>query len=295
MTVRIGISGWRYAGWRGTFYPEGLPQRRELEYAAAHLPTIEINGTFYSLQRPHSFARWHDQTPRDFRFSVKGSRYITHLRRLRDVEQPLANFFAQGVLLLREKLGPILWQFPPRMTLDMALFDAFLSMLPRTTTQAARLARGHDPWLDGRAHTKTDSLRELRYAVEVRNDSFFTPDFIALLRRHGAALVVSDGAAKWRTFEDLTADFVYVRLHGSTQLYVSGYSPAELDRWARKIEAWSRGKDPRTNRHVATPIPAGSPRDVYVYFDNDAKVRAPADAAALLRRLHLAPARRRSA
>ena len=142
MTVRIGISGWRYAGWRGTFYPEGLPQRRELEYAAAHLPTIEINGTFYSLQRPHSFARWHDQTPRDFRFSVKGSRYITHLRRLRDVEQPLANFFAQGVLLLREKLGPILWQFPPRMTLDMALFDAFLSMLPRTTTQAARLARG---------------------------------------------------------------------------------------------------------------------------------------------------------
>lgn len=295
MAVRIGISGWRYAGWRGTFYPEGLAQRRELEFAASRFPTIEINGTFYSLQRPESFAQWHGQTPRGFRFAVKGSRYITHMLKLRGIEKPLANFFAQGVLLLREKLGPVLWQFPAQATLDMDRWDAFLSLLPRTTTEAARLARGHDQRLGGRAHTRADALREVRHCVEVRNDSFFTPEFLALLRRHGVALVVSDGAEKWRTYEDLTAGFVYARLHGSEQLYVSGYTAAELDRWAGKVEAWSQGRDPRAHRHIAAPLPAGRARDVYLYFDNDAKVRAPADAAALIRRVQRPAARRRSA
>ena len=282
--VRIGISGWRYPGWRGHFYPPGLRQRDELAYAARHFDTIEINGTHYSLQRPDFFARWHDETPDGFVFAVKGSRFVTHMKQLRDIEAPLANFFAQGILRLGAKLGPILWQFPPRFCFEPEKLATFFALLPRDTTVAADLARRHDHRLLGRAWTATDRRRRLRHAVEVRHRSFFNPDFTALLRRHSIALVAAD-AAGLPYAEDVTAGFVYMRLHGAQELYASGYSDAELDRWAR-IAAWRAGEQPAEPQLIDPQRhPPRRPRDVYVYFDNDAKVRAPFDAQALRRRL----------
>jgi uncharacterized protein YecE (DUF72 family) len=221
--VCIGISGWRYAGWRGDFYPARLRQDDELSYASRHFDTIEINGTHYSLQRPASFAHWHDETPDDFVFAVKASRFITHMKQLRDIEKPLANFFAQGVLRLGGKIGPFLWQFSPRFRFDAAKLDAFLGMLPRTTEAAAALARHHDHRLAGRAWTKAETRMKLRHAIEIRHPRFLDPDFVALLRRHHVALVFAD-AVDWPYAEDVTADFLYLRLHGSEELYASGYS-----------------------------------------------------------------------
>ena len=285
--VRIGISGWTYKPWRGVFYPEGLPQKRELTYAAETFSSIEINGTFYGLQRPESFAAWYDATPDDFLFAIKGSRYITHMRRLRDIEVPLANFLASGILKLRDKLGPILWQFPPRMKYEPSRFEDFLAILPRDTEEAARLSRRHDGRLDGRAYTQADRRRPLRHAFEIRHESFRCAEFIEQLRRHGAGLVVAD-TVEWPLLMDLTAGFVYCRLHGSEELYVSGYDDAALDRWARLVRAWASGHDPEEAERVLEPSRASRRgRDVYVYFDNDVKVRAPADAASLIRRLGL--------
>jgi len=276
--IRIGISGWRYAGWRGDFYPKGLRQRDELAYAARHLDTIEINGTHYSLQRPESFARWHDETPQDFVFAVKGSRFITHLKQLRDCATPLANFFAQGVLRLEQKLGPILWQFSPRFRFDAEKLDAFLRLLPRDTTAAAALARHHDHRLDGRAWTEAGKRRALRHAVEIRHPSFLDPAFVRLLRRHNVALVFAD-TVDWPYAEDITADFVYVRFHGGEELYASGYSDPELAEWARRILAWSAGGEPADAKLIDPGRrPRRRRRDVYVYFDNDALGRAPFDA-----------------
>jgi uncharacterized protein YecE (DUF72 family) len=286
-TVRIGISGWTYPGWRGAFYPLGLPHRRELAYAAERFRSIEINGTFYGLQRPESFGRWRDETPDGFVFAVKGSRYITHMLKLKDVAAPLANFMASGVLRLGPKLGPILWQFPPRLPFDPGHFEAFLMMLPRDTVEASALARRHDARLDGRDWLESDVAAPVRHAFEIRHDSFRSPAFVELLRRHGAALVCAD-TVDWPLLMDLTADFVYCRLHGSQELYVSGYDDDALDRWATRVHAWADGREPDDAVRAAGPSPrrpAG--RDVYVYFDNDAKVRAPADAAALARRLGL--------
>src|SRR5687768_7407354 len=219
---RIGISGWTYKGWRGVFYPPGLPHRRELEHASALFNAIEINGSFYGLQRPTSYQAWHAQTPPDFVFSIKGSRFITHMKKLRDVEVPLANFFASGVLCLGEKLGPILWQFPPNLGFDEQRFDAFFSLLPRTTTAAASLAKEHDERLDGRSWTKRGAHLPIRHCIEVRHDSFLTPAFFELLRRQDIAFVFADTAQRWPYAEDLTSDFVYVRLHGAEELYASG-------------------------------------------------------------------------
>ncbi|GAB1580693.1 DUF72 domain-containing protein [Phyllobacterium phragmitis] len=287
-TIRIGISGWTYARWRGVFYPKGLPQRLELTYAAEQFPSIEINGTFYGLQRPESFARWDEATPDDFVFAIKGSRYITHLRQLRDVETPLANFMASGLLRLGPKLGPILWQFPPRMAFDPELFETFLAMLPRDTEQAAMLARRHDARLEGRAFTTSEAKRPLRHAIEIRHDSFRSPDFIRLLRRHGVALVCAD-TVEWPLLMDLTADFIYCRLHGSEELYTSGYDGKSLDRWAERVRAWAHGREPEDAERVLAPTrPLRTGRDVYIYFDNDAKVRAPADALSLAKRLGIA-------
>src|SRR5712672_694968 len=182
--IRIGISGWRYGGWRGSFYPRELRQKDELSYASRHVDTIEINGTHYSLQHPDSFARWHDETPEGFVFAVKGSRFITHMKQLRDIETPLANFFASGVLRLEEKLGPFLWQFSPRFRFDPARLDHFLALLPRDTETAAALTERHDHRLSGRAWTRTERRRELRHAIEIRHSSFLDPTFVALLRRH---------------------------------------------------------------------------------------------------------------
>lgn len=285
--VRIGISGWRYAPWRGPFYPPGLQQRRELEFASRMLPTIEINGSFYSLQRPESYAEWYAQTPDDFIFAVKGPKYITHMRRLKDVETPLANFLASGVLALGPKLGPILWQFPPQLPFKAERFEAFFELLPRDTESALALAQQHDAWLAGRTHLEIDHNRPLRHAVEIRHPSFIDPAFVALLRRHGMALVVADTAGKWPLLEDLTADFVYLRLHGDEELYASGYGDAALNRWAERIGAWRDGRQVDDARLAAPeqPAPEASRRDVFCYFDNDVKVHAPFDAAHLATQL----------
>jgi uncharacterized protein YecE (DUF72 family) len=283
--VRIGISGWRYAGWRGDFYPPRLRQNDELSYASRHFDTIEINGTHYSLQRPEFFARWHDDTPEDFVFAVKGSRFITHMKQLRDIEPPLANFFAQGVLRLGGKIGPFLWQFSPRFRFDPDKLDAFLTLLPRTTEAAADLAKRHDYRLAGRAWTKAEARVKLRHAIEIRHPSFLDPTFVALLRRHNVALVFAD-AVDWPYAEDVTADFLYLRLHGSEELYASFYSDEALDHWAARIRSWSAGAEPNDAKLIDPDTrPPRRPRDVYVYFDNDAKVRAPYDAQSLRRKL----------
>ncbi|MFW9438022.1 DUF72 domain-containing protein [Xanthomonas euvesicatoria] len=288
MAIRIGISGWRYARWRGTFYPAGLAQRRELEYAAGCFPSVEINGSFYSLQRPDSFQRWHDETPEDFVFSVKGPRFITHMKRLRDCEQALANFFASGILRLGAKLGPVLWQLPPTLRFDAELLDAFLGSLPRDSEATLARARKRDTALmQGRSALAIDRNRPIRHALEVRHDSFCDPACMRLLRRHNVAVVVADTAGKFPYLEDVSADFVYVRLHGDAQLYASGYSDTALDRWAARIAAWASGAEPDDAARVGARARKRAMRDVYCYFDNDMKVHAPFDARGLMQRLQL--------
>ena len=279
--ARIGISGWRYAPWRGEFYPPGLPEREELAYAAQRFATIELNGSFYSLQRPEYYARWFEQVPARFVFAVKGSRYITHMLRLKGVETALANFFASGVLKLEHKLGPLLWQLPPTLKLDEQRIEHFLSLLPRTTKEAARLARRHDERVAGRSYLRVVKERKLRHALEVRHPSFATPQAVQLLRDQDVALVVADTAGRWPFLEDVTSDFVYVRLHGDAKLYESGYTDAALERWAARVRAWRDGR-PFSGATLAAEAPRRARRrDVYVYFDNDIKVHAPYDAQSL--------------
>jgi uncharacterized protein YecE (DUF72 family) len=266
--ARIGISGWTYPPWRGVFFPKGLPHRRELEYASERLNSIELNGSFYALQRPASYRSWYEQTPADFVFSVKGGRFITHMKKLRDVDAALANFFASGPLALAEKLGPILWQLPPSLGYDADRLADFFGRLPRSTGEAAYLARQHDDRMIDRSFTTALVDRPLRHALEVRHDSFKIKAFPELLSEHGIAVVVADTAGKWPFIDTVTADFVYARLHGDKELYTSGYTDESLSSWAARARSW---------------MDAG--RDVYVYFDNDVKVRAPFDAMALARLL----------
>ena len=216
---------------------------------------------------------------------MKGGRFITHMKKLRDVETPLANFFASGVLALREKLGPILWQLPPNLAFDPERLSGFFDLLPRTTGEAARLARKHDQKLKARAWSRIDQSRPLRHALEVRHTTFLTPEFFELLRAHAIAFVFADSAKKWPYAENLTADFVYIRLHGAEQLYVSGYDPRAIEWWARRIEYWREGEQPRDANLVGKERVDNQARDVFVYFDNDAKVHAPFDALQLARRL----------
>jgi len=289
MAIHIGISGWRYPPWRGVFYPAGLVQARELDYASRFLPTIEINGSFYSLQRPASYAAWYAATPPGFVFAVKGNRFITHMLKLRGIETPLANVLASGVFALREKLGPILWQFPPQLRFEPDKIESFLRMLPRDTGEALALARRHDDKMRGREWLEIDAVRPLRHAIEIRHDSFRDDAFIALLRTYNVALVVADSAGKFPDDEDVTADFMYIRLHGEHELYASGYEDDSLARWADKIRLWSAGKQPPDARLVSqAPPPPAASRDVYCYFDNDIKVRAPFDARRLMALLDLA-------
>jgi uncharacterized protein YecE (DUF72 family) len=285
--LRIGISGWTYPPWRGVFYPKKLPHRLELEFASREFNSIEINGSFYSLQRPTSYQRWYADTPSGFVFSVKGARFITHMKKLRDVEAPLANFFASGVLCLREKLGPILWQFPPNFGWNEERFSEFFDLLPRDTGAAANLARKHDDKLKASAWSKTDAVRPIRHAVEIRHTSFMVSDFFELLRRHNIAFVFADTAGKWPYAEDLTADFVYCRLHGSEQLYVSGYSDKEIEWWANRVEHWRKGKQPGDAKLISERKAKAGKRDVFVYFDNDAKVHAPFNAKTLAQKFKL--------
>ena len=270
--VRIGISGWRYPPWRTVFYPAGLAQRRELEYASRRMGSIEINGSFYSLQRPESYQAWRDQTAADFLFAVKGPRFVTRMKKLRGVETPLANFFASGVLALGDKLGPLLWQLPPDLGFDAGRIADFLALLPRTTSEAVALAAQHDEKLDGRAWLTTDADRPVRHAMEVRHPSYATTAFTDLLRARDIAVVTADTAGKWPMLLEPTTDLAYVRLHGDSELYVSEYSDEALDLWARRIAAWRDGG-----------------ADVVAYFDNDAKVAAPSDARRLMARLGVTP------
>ena len=287
--IRIGISGWRYAPWRGTFYPSDLPQRTELEFASNKLSVIEINGTFYSLQRPESFALWYRQTPADFVFALKAPRYITHMLRLKDVEQPLANWFASGLFNLREKLGPIVWQLPPSFKYEPQRLSDFIELLPADSASAATMARKRDAFMKGRTRLAIDANRPLRHAIEVRHASFASASFIDLLRKHNVALVISESARQWPMIQDVTADFIYMRLHGDKALYRSGYSDKALERWARRIAAWARGTEPADASRVAGKgaQARGSP-DVYCFFDNtDVKLRAPFDAQTLMKKLRL--------
>jgi uncharacterized protein YecE (DUF72 family) len=285
--VRIGISGWRYEGWRGVFYPKGLAQRRELEFASRQVQTIEINGSHYSLQTIESYRAWHAATPEAFMFSVKGPRYLTHMLRFRDdnARTAMANFFASGVLALEKKLGPFLWQFPPNFAFDVERFERFLALLPRDTHDAVRFAGQHDgrvkrPWFE------VEGKRRLRHAVEIRHPSFCTPAFPALLRKYHVALVTSDAVASWPYAEDITADFIYLRLHGSETLYGGAYTDPSLDRWADRIRTWAKGEEPADSRKLSptSPRPRKS-RDIFCYFDNDQKVKAPFDAQRLMGRL----------
>lgn len=269
--IRVGISGWTYPAWRGDFYPAGLRQKDELAYAADHLTTVEINGSFYSLQRPSSYSAWREQVPDDFVFAVKGGRFITHMKKLADVEVPLANFYASGVLALGPTTGPFLWQLPPNLGYDEQRLAAFFDLLPRTTRAAAVLAEGHDAKVpDDRALTTAADDLPLRHALEVRHASFQerSAELVTLLREHDVGLVVADTAGRWPRLEEVTSDHVYVRLHGDRELYTSGYSSSALDTWAGKARGW-----------------ADDGHDVFVYFDNDAKGFAPHDAMALIERV----------
>ncbi|MEO9326071.1 DUF72 domain-containing protein [Nocardioides sp. C4-1] len=266
--IRVGISGWSYPHWRGDFYPTGLRQRDELAYAGERFGTIEVNGSFYSLQRPSSYATWRAAVPDDVPLAVKGGRFVTHLKKLRDVETPLANFFASGVLALGEQLGPVLWQLPETLAFDRDRMATFFDLLPRSHRDVAALAARHDDKLaDDRALITTDLDRPVQHVLEFRHRSFCEQDALDLLREHDVGCVVADTAGRWPQAEAVTSDVVYVRLHGDRELYRSGYTPSALDRWAEKCRAWAA---------------AG---DVYVYFDNDGEGHAPRDALALQTRL----------
>jgi uncharacterized protein YecE (DUF72 family) len=242
--VRIGIGGWNYAPWRGEFYPQDLPQKRELEYASSRLTSIEINSTFYGLQKPATFARWHAQTPEDFVFAVKAPRFATHRRVLAGAGESISRFFDSGVMLLKEKLGPINWQLPPTKQFDAVDLDAFLAILP------AKMAG-----------------RSMRHAIEVRNASFATPQFLALARRRGVAIVLA-GDSRFPEIPEATAPFVYARIMGTAANRKAGYSGPALDAWAKRINAWS-----------------AEGRDVFLYVISGYKARNPAAAMALIGRI----------
>jgi uncharacterized protein YecE (DUF72 family) len=283
-SIRIGISGWTYASWRGTFYPPGLPQRCELAHASATFRSIEINGTFYGMQTPSAFAHWADATPDGFMFAVKGPRFVTHMLRLHNVETPVANFIASGLLRLGTKLGPVLWQLPPTLRFDPVQIEDFLALLPHDTTAASALGRRHDHRLKARAWLRVGPTRPMRHALEVRHDSFIDPAFVALLHRYKVALVCAD-TVEWPRLMDLTSDFVYCRLHGSEELYRSGYDDTALGRWAARVRAWSQGDPMRDGDFAGKTAGSTARRDVFVYFDNTDKLRAPHDAQTLIRKL----------
>ncbi|TFZ00945.1 DUF72 domain-containing protein [Ramlibacter henchirensis] len=281
--VFIGVSGWRYEPWRGNFYPRGLAQSKELWHAARHFNSIELNGSFYSLQRPSSYAMWAEQTPPGFVFAVKGGRFITHMLKLRNIEAAMGNFFASGLFALGDKLGPILWQFPPQMRLNLELFEQFFASLPKTTATAAKVAMQHDYRLKGHELLEPVHRQRLRHCVEVRHESFVDTAFIDLLRRYGIAWVVADTPNPWPLYEDVTADFVYMRLHGSTELYKSRYTPEQIEDWARRIDAWRNGGQPKDARLISRKAPGKrEARDVYCYFDNTDKLHAPDNARELM-------------
>lgn len=260
-TIRVGIGGWTFEPWRGTFYPKGLPQAKELEYAASHVTAIEINGTYYRLQKPESFASWAKAAPDDFVFAVKASRVCTNRRVLAEAGEAIAKFLGQGITELGDKLGPILWQFMPTKAFDADDFGAFLKLLP----------------------DKQDGM-PLRHAVEVRHETFLNPDFVEMCRAAGVAIVFAD-TPKYPQIADITADFVYARLQDAREEEPTGYSPDALDRWVGIARLWAAGESPPELQYIAPTQSGSKSRDVFVFMINGAKVRAPAAAREFLRRL----------
>jgi uncharacterized protein YecE (DUF72 family) len=280
--IRLGIAGWVFDEWRGEFYPEGLKQKEELAFASRHLGTIEINSTFYSHQKAQSFANWAAETPEDFVFSVKGHQLITHIKRLKDVELPLANFFASGVLALGRRLGPFCWQLPPNLKYDRDRLEAFVTLLPKDKDALLALASKHaglknEPFLD------VAEVGEVRHAIEVRHESFATPEFIELMRAHDVAVVTAD-TEQWPT-TDVTAGFAYCRLQGAPGK--DEYSEPERDIRAGWLEAWSKGEAP--DAPTLVPATKGKPRDVFAFFVSTDKKHAPRNAMAVMRKLGIAP------
>jgi uncharacterized protein YecE (DUF72 family) len=270
----VGISGYDYPRWRGAFYPERLAKARWLAYASRCFNSIELNGTFYSLKSPSVFARWAEAVPdRGFVFAIKGGRFITHNLKLRNCEHALGNFFASGVLALGTKTGPFLWQLPASYHFEAERLDQFMRMLPRSSAEAESVAREHDHRLRRGALVDAEGGRRVKYrhAFEVRHPSYFCDEFYDILRAHKCALVFADTAGRFGYADVMTSDFAYIRLHGSTELYVSGYSDDELDDWAGRVRRWQSTRS----------------RDAYIYFDNDAKVHAPHDALRLAERLEV--------
>jgi uncharacterized protein YecE (DUF72 family) len=259
--IRVGIGGWVYEPWRGVFYPKGLPRARELAHASRNVTTIEINGTFYGTQKPASFCRWADETPDDFVFSLKGPRYATHRRVLAEAGASIERFFASGVLELRAKLGPVLWQFAPTKAFDAEDFAAFLALLPQR--------------LEGQA---------IRHAVEVRHESFLVPEFVELLRKFSVAVAAIE-SDKHPLIADVTGDFVYARLQRTAETVQTGYAPRALATWAERARTWAAGGVPDDLPTIARAARSKGKRDVFIYMIAGAKVRAPAAAMALLERL----------
>jgi uncharacterized protein YecE (DUF72 family) len=258
--IRIGIGGWTFEPWRGPFYPKSLTQKRELEYASSQLSSIEINGTFYGSQKAETFAKWHDETPADFVFALKGPRFTTNRRVLAEAGASVERFLTGGLLELKNKLGPINWQFAATKAFDPADFEAFLKLLPKR--------------VEG---------REIRHAVEVRHESFCNPDFVALLREYGVAVVVAaDG--KYPQLADVTAPFVYARIMGTTEAEPLGYAPAALDLWASRIRQWAEAAVPEGLQSHGGKAEAG-PRDVFLYVISGFKEKNPAAAMQLIERL----------
>jgi uncharacterized protein YecE (DUF72 family) len=260
--IRVGIGGWTFEPWRGTFYPKGLPQKRELEYAGQHLTSIEINGTYYGSQKPESFVRWREETPPGFVFSVKGTRFSTNRRILAEAGQSVERFLTSGILELKEKLGPLNWQFLPTKQFDAKDFEAFLKLLPASL-------EGHP----------------LRHVVEVRHPSFRSPEFIALLREYKIACVLTDKET-FPEIPDVTAPFVYARLQRASEKIETGYSPKALDEWVKRARLWAEGDAPDDLNRIAPPEAKPSKsRDVFIYMINGFKPKAPAAAMALIEKL----------
>lgn len=283
--IRIGMSGWTFEGWRGDFYPKGLTQKKELEFASRKVNSIEVNGTFYALQKPSTFQRWYDETPEDFCFSIKAPQYITHVKRLKEVDEAVANFFASGLFCLREKLGPILWQFPPNVTLKDDRFEKFLDLLPHDSNAAVEIAKKHSPKMDGRSELSFPGDSPLRHAFEFRHPSFQNPEFIELLRKHGVAVVFAHSGLKSPYMEDVTADFIYARMHGQEPQFKKGYPQSVLSWWADRVSLWTQGKQPKDALCVSEEKPKVIQRDAFIYFDTEEKAYAPSDALNLTQRL----------
>jgi uncharacterized protein YecE (DUF72 family) len=259
--IRVGIGGWTFQPWRGPFYPKGLAQARELGFASRAVTAIEINGTFYGSQKPESFRKWHDETPEDFVFSLKGPRFATNRRELATAGESVGRFFASGVLELKDKLGPVLWQMAPTKKFDPGDFEGFLTLLPRE--------------IDGRA---------IRHVVEVRHESFAVPEFVTLLRKHQMPVVYAD-SDDYPAIADVTGDFVYARLQRAAEAEPAGYPGDQLDAWAERARVWAAGGTPADLPTVAAKPAAKRQRPVFLYMINGAKVRAPAAAQALIERL----------